>query len=1023
MATTTFPTDQQLPNTNKIIRQTDCQYSFGKEAISLTLKFMGDTKEAVGLAAAYRSGTRVKVSDLTSKFAELTGILPTSQLEATGRVTASVSSTRTGSGSVSITVQVPYKAKISIGGSGGSDDPEKRVIVTWSEKSTDYEFPLEIYAGEGQSASEANAGNLEAWKNEKTKNIENYKNFCYSVEGQDEPVELEGRTRMLAEKFYKGIESVRRAYPEVIRTTQYLNLKADKDEVDETLIKQIDPKTSAVKLYYRDQTPNSIWKGKFPNFDWLYASYDVNTEVTEYQRLWNVTVSESWIGIDKDERGTWDDDLYGPDGSRWKFAGVNGVQPSGSYDDDTPIEPEDVSGKGRVKPDTFTDQSSIKDIDLGGDFHAVDSNSFRASSTRGLRLLAATPTPGAPALESIKMPSVSFIGDDAFNGAANLQSVVLSNQISFLGESVFKDCSAMTEAIVEPSIYELPASTFEGCSALDGSQGGTFTVGGLVNSLGEYAFKDCTALTAINCTNALTSIGANAFENDDALTSFTMGLDSTGSITIGDEAFKGCEALADIELPVPTITLGTDSFLNAFASEVTVKAPKSFLTNLPNTSSYTYIYPAFVDTIAQDEWRDDTRLLGAVVCDAITSIPVQAFRGCSNCTSITLPDTVTSIGHDAFRNSGITSFTMPPLLTGTLNYQAFYQCTALETFDFNNITVVGNDCFSGASSLNELLNADKLTTIGQRALMGTAIVTFDGGEDLTSISASAFKNCTALKSFIMPENETGSLSIGNTAFEGDTALERIEIPVGGTLTIGTTIFNNALANEIWLKAPFNSNLVGSIPSGKLVNYIYPSFTTAIAANEWQNNTNLKSIEVTEAITSLGNNLCNGCTSLERAVFKPSVTNSGTSTFGLCSALTDLEIGGDTLTTLGLNFAKNCTSLVNLTITAPLTTLANSGNTNNGVFRGCSALTSIDLPDTLTTIGGSAFYGCSSLTYMTIPSAVTSIGSSALNIGGTSNPPEVTMEGKTQATVQGMADYPWGLRTGSTIHCSDGDITI
>ena len=971
MATTTFPTDQQLPNTNKIIRQTDCQYSFGKEAVNLTLKFMGDTKEAVGLAAAYRSGTRVKVSDLTSKFAELTGILPTSQLEATGKVTASVSSTRTGSGSVSITVQVPYKAKISIGGSGGSDDPEKRVIVTWSEKSTDYEFPLEIYAGESQSASEANAGDLEAWKNEKTKNIENYKNFKYTVKnekGEDVEVELQNRTRALAEKFYKGIESVRRAYPEVIRTTQYLNLKADKDEVDETLIKQIDPKTGGVKLYYRDQTPNSIWKGKFPNFDWLYASYDVNTEVTEYQRLWNVTVSESWIGIDKDERGTWDDDLYGPDGTRWKFAGVNGVQPSGSYDDDTPIEPEDVSGKGRVKPDTFTDQSSIKDIDLGGDFHAVDSNSFRAASTRGLRLLAATPTPGAPALESIKMPSVSFIGDDAFNGAANLQSIVLSNQISFLGESVFKDCSAMTEAIVEPSIYELPASTFEGCSALDGSQGGAFTVGGLVNTLGEYAFKDCTALTAINCTNALTSIGANAFENDDALTSFTMGLNSTGSITIGDEAFKGCEKLADIELPVPTITLGTDSFLNAFASEVTVKAPKSFLANLPNTSSYTYIYPAFVDTIAQDEWRDDTRLLGAVVCDAITSIPVQAFRGCSNCTSITLPDTVTSIGHDAFRNSGITSFTMPPLLTGTLNYQAFYQCTALETFDFNNITVVGNDCFSGASSLNELLNADKLTTIGQRALMGTAIVTFDGGEDLTSISASAFKNCTALKSFIMPENETGSLSIGNTAFEGDTALERIEIPVGGTLTIGTTIFNNALANEIWLKAPFNSNLVGSIPSGKLVNYIYPSFTTSIASGEFRGNTALKSVAIPGGVTSIG-------------------TNS----------------------------FRYCGNLSSVTLAEGLTSIS------EGMFQECNSLTSIDLPSTITSIGTNAFRSSTGLTGMDIPAAVTSIGADVFKY--CSGITAITMEEKDISTVQGMTNYPFGLTTGQVIHCSDGDITI
>lgn len=943
MATTTFPTDQQLPNTNKIIRQTDCQYSFGKEAVNLTLKFMGDTKEAVGLAAAYRSGTRVKVSDLTSKFAELTGILPTSQLEATGRVTASVSNTRTGSGSVSITVQVPYKAKISIGGSGG-DDPEKRVIVTWSEKSTDYEFPLEIYAGEGQSASEANAGNLEAWKNEKTKNIENYKNFCYSMEGEDEPVQLEGRTLELAQKFYQGIESVRRAYPEVIRTTQYLNLKGDKNEVDETLINQIDPKTGGVKLYYRDQTPNSIWKGKFPNFDWLYASYDVNTEVTEYQRLWNVTVSESWIGIDKDERGTWDDDLYGPDGTRWKFAGVNGVQPSGSYDDDTPIEPEDVSGKGRVKPDTFTDQSSIKDIDLGGDFHAVDSNSFRASSTRGLRLLAATPTPGVPALESIKMPSVSFIGDDAFNGAANLQSVVLSNQISFLGESVFKDCTSMTEAIVEPSIYELPASTFEGCSALDGSQGGAFTVGGLVSTLGEYAFKDCTALTAINCTNALTSIGANAFENDEALTSFSMGVNSTGSITIGDEAFKGCEALADIELPVPTITLGTDSFLNAFASEVTVKAPKSFLSNLPVTSSYNYIYPAFVDTIASAEWQNDTRLLSAVVCDAVTSIPANVFRGCTNCTSVTLPDTTTSIGAHAFRASGITSFTVPPLVT-TLNTCAFLDCASLTSVDLNNVTTLGQEIFNRCTALTEI----------------------DLPETLTSIGNSSFQGCTALVSAIMPENETGTLTLGDSVFNGCSALERVDLPVG-TLTVGSTTFNNALASESWIKAPFNSNLVGSIPSGKLVNYTYPSFTTSIANDEFRGNTALKSVAIPGGVTSIG-------------------TNS----------------------------FRYCGNLSSVTLAEGLTGIS------EGMFQECNSLTSIDLPSTITSIGTNAFRSSTGLTGMDIPAAVTSIGADVFKY--CSGITAITMEEKDIATVQAMTNYPFGLTTGQVIHCSDGDITI
>lgn len=876
-----FPQDQNLPNTNAIIRQTDCQYSFGKDAITLTLKFLGDTSEAVELASSYRMGTRVNKSTLITDFgkADPKGELSSkifNGVASSGKVLSSTSQTKTGCGSATVVVEMPYEDKIDIKLTG--DNPDMRVVETWSEKSTNYEFPLEVYAGEG----DPNAGQLEAWKKMKDQDMNLYSSFKYTTEDNSEPVELKDKTRKLAEKIYKGMEAVDRAYPEVIRTTQYYYVKSGtKDKVDKKVIDELTPRqatgvgtnttSAAVKLYYRDQTPNAIWKGKFDKFDWLYASYDVECQPTEYQYYWNVTVTESWLGIDTVERGNWDKNLYGEANDRWPFADVAKSTPQGNYDDDAPIEPEDVNGSGRVQPDTFTNQSSIKDIDLGTDFYAVDQNAFRASSTRGLRLLAATATPGAPALESITMPSVSFIGNDAFNGAANLQSVVLSNQISFLGESVFKDCSAMTEAIVEPSIYELPASTFEGCSALNGSQGGTFTVGGLVNSLGEYAFKDCTALTAINCTNAITSIGANAFENDDALTSFSMGLNSTGSITIGNEAFKGCEALADIELPVPTITVGTDSFLNAFAEEVTVRAPKSFLANLPVTSSYNYIYPAFVDTIASGEWQNDTKLLSAVVCDAVTSIPANVFRGCTNCTSVILPDTTTSIGAHVFRASGITSFTVPPLVT-TLNTCAFLDCASLTSVDLNNVTTLGQEVFNRCTALTEI----------------------DLPETLTSIGNSSFQGCTALVSAIMPENETGTLTLGDSVFNGCSALERVDLPVG-TLTVGSTTFSNALASESWIKAPFNSNLVGSIPSGKLVNFIYPSFTTSIAANEWKNNTALKSVAFPDAVTSLGDNSFNGCTSLEALTIPLTVTTFGTNIFqGVTNADLELTFTGRTI---------------------------------------------------------------------------------------------------------------------------------
>lgn len=308
----TFPTDKNTYLTSDtVIRQTDCQYTFGKDSVVFSLRFLGDVTEATQLAAAYREGTRVSISDMRTKFSELS-VLNASSFESTGKVTSSICTTATGSGRTAITVSIPYSSKISL-----SSDPDEKTVVTWSEKSTDYEFPIEIYAGEGTGSDEVNAGNLEAWKAEKTKNIENYKSFKFTAPSLSAPVDLAGRTLECAKKIYAGVESVKRAYPEVVRTTVHYNVKGNEDTVDRTVVQKIDEDPD---LYYIDDTPNAVWQDKFPDFSWVKAAYDVQIEATEYAKFWNATVTESWIGIDKNERGAWDSDLYGADGTRWKFA-------------------------------------------------------------------------------------------------------------------------------------------------------------------------------------------------------------------------------------------------------------------------------------------------------------------------------------------------------------------------------------------------------------------------------------------------------------------------------------------------------------------------------------------------------------------------------------------------------------------------------------------------------------------------------------------------------------------------------
>ena len=92
-----------------------------------------------------------------------------------------------------------------------------------------------------------------------------------------------------------------------------------------------------------------------------------------------------------------------------------------------------------------------------------------------------------------------------------------------------------------------------------------------------------------------------------------------------------------------------------------------------------------------------------------------------------------------------------------------------------------------------------------------------------------------------------------------------------------------------------------------------------------------------------------------------------------------------------------------------------------MFSGCSGLTSVTIGNGITSIEEGAFDGCSGLTSVTIPDSVTSIGWLAFD--NCSKLINVTFSGKDKATVQGMANYSWGLATGCVIHCTDGDIMI
>ena len=95
----------------------------------------------------------------------------------------------------------------------------------------------------------------------------------------------------------------------------------------------------------------------------------------------------------------------------------------------------------------------------------------------------------------------------------------------------------------------------------------------------------------------------------------------------------------------------------------------------------------------------------------------------------------------------------------------------------------------------------------------------------------------------------------------------------------------------------------------------------------------------------------------------------------------------------------------------------NGNANNWV----KTPQTVEIGTNVTSIRPDAFYDCSSLTSVTIGNGVTSIKELAFE--NCSNLTSITFSSKDKATVKGMANYSWGLPSGCTIHCTDGDITI
>ncbi len=269
---------------------------------------------------------------------------------------------------------------------------------------------------------------------------------------------------------------------------------------------------------------------------------------------------------------------------------------------------------------------------------------------------------------------------DAWDDATKTLTVN-SNPVSY----AYSGVSDIENLVISDAVTSIGSDAFYNCIGLK-----SVSFGSSLTSLGEEAFANCSKLESVTLPASLESIGKSAFNTCGNLTEVTI---PDGVTSIGQKAFYYCEKLTSVTIPNSVASIGGQAFLRCGGlTEIVVAAEnpnycsedgvlfnkdKTTLIQYPGGKQGEYPVPNSVTSIGRLAFSMCSLLTSVEIPNSVVEIVDYAFQSCSGLTSVTIGNGVTSIGGYAFYYcSNLASVTIHATTPATLGGKAFDKTAA-----------------------------------------------------------------------------------------------------------------------------------------------------------------------------------------------------------------------------------------------------------------------------------------------------------------------------------------------------------